>query len=115
MTFRYGSSSWGPRPTAAVIKVAGDGGCLKDSVPTEVQGQVFGADSVEAAHPLSTASLIGSDIVDVELRRRSEAPFGPYEIRAPSSSPPLSVLFREDSAMTPIAEPALDIPRRRLA
>jgi len=32
-------------------------------------------------------------------RSRSETPSGPYEIPAPSSSTPLSVLFREDSAM----------------
>jgi hypothetical protein len=50
----------------------------------------------------SDGSISPSTAITSGPPSRSETPSGPYEIPAPSSSTPLSVLFREDSAMTPI-------------
>ena len=37
--------------------------------PTEIVGQVFGGDAIEAVEPLLEAAVVGVDVVDVEVRR----------------------------------------------
>ena len=47
----------------------GVGPSLGDRAPAEVAWQVLGGDAVEAIEPLLEASVIGVDVVDVQVRR----------------------------------------------
>src|SRR5208283_232225 len=54
---------------------SGDPGCwvatgghgFEGSSPTQVGRKIFGGDAVEASHPLFEASVVGVDVVDMEL------------------------------------------------
>ena len=43
--------------------------CLERASPSQIVGQVLGGDAVEAAHPFLEPTVIGVDVVDVEVGR----------------------------------------------
>ncbi len=84
-----GTPSISPSPSTNCVRAA-------KSFPT----------SFSPTSPRSAGSISPSTAIMSGRLSRSEVPFGPYEIRAPNSSKPLSVGFGTDSTMTPFRAPA---------
>jgi hypothetical protein len=101
-----------PLPKPLIFSFGGLGGRLAEQVARDVDqrepppffGQFGGVGLDEYLDGL-VAGISRSTAITSGPPSRLEMLSGPYEIRAPSSSMRLSVLFREDSTMTPYRLP----------